>query len=69
MVEMKDTPESKRRGRAGPEPRIVEITYAPTVDAQDRLRRLFTLLVRRATQDKAPVGEGSRPADRIEAAD
>ena len=52
MVDAKDTTESNRRRRAGPEPRIAEITCAPTADAQDRLRRLFTLLVRRATRDR-----------------
>ena len=37
--------------RDGPEVGAVRIRSKPTPDAQDRLRRLFTLLVRYATAD------------------
>ena len=58
---MKETKRQRRRersGRAGPEPRVVRIDCNPGPDPQDRLRRLFTLLVRLAARE-----------DRTEAAD
>ena len=37
--------------RDGPELGVVRVWSKPAPDAQDRLRRLFTLLVRHATAD------------------
>ena len=37
--------------------RVVSIDFNPGPDAQDRLRRLFTLLVKYATEDKVPPSE------------
>ena len=46
-----------KSGRAGPEPRVVRIDCNPGPDAEDRLRRLFTLLVRLAVRDNLPARE------------
>ncbi len=43
--------------RDGPEVGAVRIRSKPTPDAQDRLRRLFTLLVRYATADGTTPSE------------
>ena len=47
-----DKPKGSSRG--GPELGVVSIDFNPGPDAQDRLRRLFTLLVESATRDKVP---------------
>ena len=58
MLDTKKTKNSRsRRGKADPELRVVEINFNPGPDAEDRLRRLFTLLVKLATQDKPPASE------------
>ena len=60
---MKDTNDTnsqkkpKRPAKESPELRVVGIDYNPGPDAQDRLRRLFTLLVKLATEDKLPPSE------------
>ena len=41
----------RKSSRDGAELRVVRIRSKPTPDAQDRLRRLFTLLVRYATAE------------------
>ena len=51
---MKDTNGQNRRGRPrsdAPDLRVVEINYNPGPDAEDRLRRLFTILLRYAAED------------------
>ena len=48
-----DKPESSSRGVS--ESRIVGIEFNPGPDAEDRLRRLFTLLVKYATEDNLPA--------------
>ena len=47
----------ERGGRVGTEPRVVRIDCDPGPDAEDRLRRLFTLLVKLAARDKLPARE------------
>ncbi len=52
---------------AGPEPRIGRIEFDPAPDAEDRLRRLFTLLASHLTANDLEVvdpncREGSSPA-------
>ena len=44
----------KRPGRDAPEFRVVEFNYNPGPDAEDRLRRLFSLLVKHAARDRPP---------------
>ena len=57
MEETKRQRKPMKSGRAGPEPRVVRIDCNPGPDAQDRLRRLFTLLVRLAARDRLPAPE------------
>ena len=59
----------KSSGRTGPEPRVVRVDCKPGPDAQDRLRRLFTLLVKYAARDRLPVPERDTPADASPAED
>ena len=67
---MKDTKDTnsqnkpKTPAKESPELRVVSIDFNPGPDAQDRLRRLFTLLVKLATEDKLPPPErGSSSED------
>ena len=48
-----DKPKSAKRGVS--ELEVVSIDFNPGPDAQDRLRRLFTLLVKYATKDMLPA--------------
>ena len=65
MEETRRQRKPTKSGRAGPEPRVVRIDCNPGPDAQDRLRRLFTLLVRHAAKDRLPVpGNDSTSEDR-----
>ena len=57
MEETRRQRKPMKSGRAGPEPRVVRIDCNPGPDAQDRLRRLFTLLVKLAARDKLPARE------------
>ena len=63
---MKDKKRQDRRG----EPRsdaseigVVRVFSNPGPDAEDRLRRLFSLLVRYATQDREAAPEKDSPSD------
>ena len=49
--------------RTGSELRVARVDFNPGPDAEDRLRRLFTLLVKYATRDKLPVPEQDSPSD------
>ena len=57
MEETRRQRKPTKSGRAGPEPRVVRIDCNPGPDAEDRLRRLFTLLVRLAVRDNLPARE------------
>ncbi len=46
----------ERPAREDPEMRIVGIDVKPAPDAQERLRRLFTILVELAQDDPPPTG-------------
>ncbi len=66
MQDTRNRDKSKNSNRAGPELGVVRIQSSPTPDSQDRLRRLFTLLVKYATRDgntppgrKSPLEDGS----------
>ena len=41
----------RRSCRKGPEPKLAGIDCKPAPDAQDRLRRIYTILLRHATKD------------------
>ena len=63
---MKDTnrqKKPKRPGRDAPEFRVVEFNYNPGPDAEDRLRRLFSLLVKHAAKDRQAAPEEDSPSD------
>ena len=59
----------KSSGRTGPEPRVVRVDCNSGPDAEDRLRRLFTLLVTYAARDRLPVPEKDSPSDASPAED
>ena len=69
---MKDTtgknqPKRRRRpARDEPELRIVGIDVNPAPDAQERLRRLFTILVELAQDDPPRPGTDPQPDDEVE---
>ena len=73
---MEDAKRQKRRGRPerDPELRVVGIDFNPAPDAQDRLRRLFTILLehaarqRQAAPDSNDAPPDSRPPDAEEEA-
>ena len=60
-------PKSPRR--TGPELRVVRVDCNPGPDAQDRLRRLFTLLVKCAARARLPVPEQDSLSDASPAED
>ena len=57
MEDTKSQDKPKGSSRGGPELGVVSIHFNPGPDAQDRLRRLFTLLVKHASKDKQPPSE------------
>ena len=69
---MKDTTgknQPKRRlrpAREDPEMRIVGIDVKPAPDAEERLRRLFTILLKLAEDDLQLTGTDSSPDDGIQ---
>ena len=63
MVETKRQRKQARSRKAGPELGVVSIDFNPGPDAQDRLRRLFTLLVKYATKDKLPPSDTDSPSE------
>lgn len=59
--------QSKRSGRdrrGAPEPRVVVIEYRPVPDAEARLRRIATILLRHADRTDPPPGDGHEPEGR-----
>ena len=54
MEDAKGQGKKKSLRQTGPEPRVVRVAFNPGPDAEDRLRRLFTLLVKCATTDQRP---------------
>ena len=53
----------KRPGREAPDIGVVRVACNPGPDAQDRLRRLFSLLVKYATKDRQAAPEKDSPSD------
>ena len=63
---MKDTnsqKKPKRPDRDAPDIGVAEVRYNPGPDAEDRLRRLFSLLVKYATKDRQAAPEEDSPSD------
>ena len=66
---MKDTNGKNRRRRHAadaPEISIIGIDIKPAPDAEERLRRLFTILLKPAEDDLPPTGTDPSPDDGIE---
>lgn len=63
MKEAKSRAQSKTGDRSPSELRIVAINYNPAPDAQDRLRRLFTLLLEHTARDRQIATEEDSPAN------
>ena len=56
----------KKRGRPpsdGPEMKVVGVNVNPAPDAQDRLRRLFTILAGVMEDELSPSGTDSSPEE------
>ena len=54
----------KRPGDGASKLSVVEVSFSPGPDAQDRLRRLFTLLIKCASRDgSVEAVQGSPPDD------
>ena len=68
MEDTKSRDKPKDSDRASPELRVVRVASNPGPDAEDRLRRLFTLLVRSAARDRRlPLRTDPSPDDGGEA--
>lgn len=63
MKEAKSRAQSKTSDRAPGELRIVAINCNPAPDAQDRLRRLFTLLLEHTVRDRQIATDEDSPAN------
>ena len=63
MEETKNQHKPKGTRKDPGELRVVSIDFNPGPDAQDRLRRLFTLLVKYATKDKLPPSDADSPSE------
>ena len=62
MEEVTNTKRAKRPGRNEPEIEVVGIDVKPAPDAQARLRRLFSILVKLA-EDDLPTPSTDPPPD------
>ena len=63
LRDMEDRQKYRRKGRSAentPEMRVVGIEFNPGPDAEDRLRRLFTILLEHAVRERqaAPEDDG-----------
>ena len=63
---MEDKQKYRRMGRSAenaPEMKVVGIAFNRGPDAQDRLRRLFTILLEHAVRDRQAVPEEDAPTE------
>ena len=68
MAKTRDSDRPKKSGRSGPAPTVVEVRSIPVPDAQERLRRVFTILAKHIAEDRIPeLEEGSALEDSSEA--
>ena len=63
MEDTKSQDKPKGSNKGGSELGTVSISFNPGPDAQDRLRRLFALLVKYATRDKLPPFESDSSSE------
>ena len=57
MAKVRNSDRKKTDGRSGPAPTVVEVRCIPAPDAQERLRRIFTILAKRTAGDGVPEAE------------
>ena len=61
---VRNSDRKKKGGRSGPAPTVVEVRAIPAPDAQDRLRKIFTILAKHMPGTGGPALEhGSAPED------
>ena len=63
MKEAKSQAQSKIGDRAPGELRVVAISCKPAPDSQDRLRRLFTILLEHAAEERLAASEKGSLSD------
>ena len=54
MAKIRNSDRKKTDGRSGPAPTVVEVRCIPAPDAQERLRKIFTILARHTAGDGVP---------------
>ena len=69
MKEAKSQAQSKIGDSAPGELRVVGINCNPAPDAENRLRRLFTILLEHAARERQAADDGDSPADSLPADD
>ena len=57
MAKARKSDRPKKSGRSGPEPTVVEVRCNPAPDAQERLRKVFTILAKHIAEDGLPASE------------
>ena len=57
MAKARKSDRPKKSGRSGPKPTVVEVRCSPAPDAQERLRKIFTILAKRTAGDGVGVPE------------
>ena len=69
MSDTNDGDIKKKARTKAPELKLVGIDYNVGPDAEDRLRRLFTILLRHAARDRQATTEQDAPSDAAPAED
>ena len=67
MKEAKSQAQSKIGDRAPGELRVVAINCNPAPDAENRLRRLFAILLEHAARERQAADDGDSPPDSLPA--
>ena len=62
MNDSKSKTRPKNSGKDSPELRVVGIHFNPAPDAQDRLRRIFTILLEHAARERQAAPEDALDA-------
>ena len=57
MAKARKSDRPKKSGRSGPKPTVVEVRCIPAPDAQERLRKVFTILATHTAGDGLPALE------------
>ena len=54
---VRNSDRKKKDGRSGPAPTVVEVRAIPAPDAQERLRKIFTILAKHMPGTRVPALE------------